>query len=593
MSAPVRAEAVCQASAADPTAEVDISIHCANLADMDTFSKSDPFVVAYMALDASARQTGVGWEEIGRTEIVWDNLNPHFAHSFRLNYHFERLQYVRFDVYDADTPTNVGSLAKHDFIGTTGSLRLGDIVSGMRRTAGYKLTRPDRAKNGKHTAKSFGSLFTIAEQVGSSTEVALFKLSAAGLPKMDFFGQSDPFLEIKRRSPDGTRWVTVHRTAPIMKTLAPSWSDFCIRVSKLCPNEDRRRPLRLEVWDYNKSGDHDYIGAVETSLDALTAGDAPTQLLNEQVRKKRTTLCCMGHQPRSGGTTTAVPCGGHLIYEMIRVVKEDTFVDYIQGGCEINLMVSIDFTASNGNPNDPHSLHALNPNSRTGNAYQQAIQAVGSILESYDSDGYIPALGFGARFPNGAVSHCFNLNGLVEPECRGVNGVLDAYGACLNRVQLYGPTNFSDFIDYANRCAASARITQARQQYFILLVLTDGCISDMQQTVDTIVAGSNLPLSIVVVGVGDADFSSMESLDADEARLVSSSGQMQTRDTVQFVPFNKFKGVGPAHLAAEVLQEIPAQLLGYMKARGIRPNPPAHTPAGVVRAVPIGASAGG
>ena len=34
-------------------------------------------------------------------------------------------------------------------------------------------------------------------------------------------------------------------------------------------------------------------------------------------------------------------------------------------------------------------------------------------------------------------------------------------------------------------------------------------ICDMQQTVDRIVAASKLPLSIVIVGVGGADFSNM------------------------------------------------------------------------------------
>ena len=44
---------------------------------------------------------------------------------------------------------------------------------------------------------------------------------------------------------------------------------------------------------------------------------------------------------------------------------------------------------------------------------------------------------------------------------------------------------------------------------------------DMQQTIDSIVYASGLPLSIVVIGVGQADFSSMEELDADEAPLYS------------------------------------------------------------------------
>lgn len=71
-----------------------------------------------------------------------------------------------------------------------------------------------------------------------------------------------------------------------------------------------------------------------------------------------------------------------------------------------------------------------------------------------------------------------------------------------------------------------------------MLILTDGAIMDMQETIDAIVAASGLPLSIVIVGVGLADFSSMQQLDADEAPLFSQSLRVyQTRDIVQFVPF--------------------------------------------------------
>jgi hypothetical protein len=41
----------------------------------------------------------------------------------------------------------------------------------------------------------------------------------------------------------------------------------------------------------------------------------------------------------------------------------------------------------------------------------------------------------------------------------------------------------------------------------------------MQLTINEIVNGSGLPLSIIIVGVGDAEFEQMETLDADEAPL--------------------------------------------------------------------------
>ena len=47
------------------------------------------------------------------------------------------------------------------------------------------------------------------------------------------------------------------------------------------------------------------------------------------------------------------------------------------------------------------------------------------------------------------------------------------------------------------------------------MILTSGDIKDMEDTIDEIVKGSALPLSIIIVGVGGEDFSSMIKLDGD------------------------------------------------------------------------------
>ena len=96
---------------------------------------------------------------------------------------------------------------------------------------------------------------------------------------------------------------------------------------------------------------------------------------------------------------------------------------------------------------------------------------------------------------------------------------------------------------------------------------------DIQPTIDEVVRASGLPLSIIIIGVGSADFSTMEQLDADDAPLKSSSSVYATRDVVQFVPFNKYSRDN-ALLAKEVLKEIPRQMVNYFQRKNIKPNPP-------------------
>ena len=146
--------------------------------------------------------------------------------------------------------------------------------------------------------------------------------------------------------------------------------------------------------------------------------------------------------------------------------------------------------------------------------------------------------------------------------------MLKFYKESLDKVKLHGPTYFAPVIkkvisninyDLENR--------KFDNHYYILMILADGIIIDMIETIDYIVEGSKLPLSIVIIGIGDADFTNMEKLDGDKIPLVNSFGEIRKRDIVQFVEFNKFKdekGVKNGdELAEEVLKEIPRQIEEY------------------------------
>ena len=64
--------------------------------------------------------------------------------------------------------------------------------------------------------------------------------------------------------------------------------------------------------------------------------------------------------------------------------------------------------------------------------------------------------------------------------------------------------------------AQFAKTYQNGQQYFVLMILTDGIITDFEETKSAIVSASELPMSVIIIGVGDEDFSAMEALDSDK-----------------------------------------------------------------------------
>ena len=101
-------------------------------------------------------------------------------------------------------------------------------------------------------------------------------------------------------------------------------------------------------------------------------------------------------------------------------------------------------------------------------------------------------------------------------------GLLNAYNFSLSNVKLYGPTLFApclqEFINFVSG-------NQHSQLYNILLIITDGDIHDMSTTKDLIVAASNMPISVIIVGVGDENFELMIELDGDENILRNSKGK--------------------------------------------------------------------
>lgn len=159
----------------------------------------------------------------------------------------------------------------------------------------------------------------------------------------------------------------------------------------------------------------------------------------------------------------------------------------------------------------------------------------------YDNDKCFPVYGFGGiprYFNANSISHCFNLNGNpANPDVYGAQGILQAYRTNLPHISLSGPTYFSHFL---NQVMISIQQKLNEPLYNILLIITDGEIHDMEATKDLIVAASHMPLSVIIVGVGEENFQLMKQLDSDDALLRNSRGEMALRDVVQFVKFKKY-----------------------------------------------------
>jgi len=543
-----------------PATYLDLHISCKDVRNTDVGSKSDPFAVVFLRNSLQEE-----WKEVGRTEVIENNLNPSFVKAIRIQYFFQVTQFVRFVIYDSDDGEK-SKEKKSDYLGALES-PLGSILACTSGT----FTQPlQYLLNPKIKA---GSITVVAQEVRDSNYQVNFALAGRNLDKKDVFGKSDPYIIIKQKV--GAGLVPVHQTETIMNTLNPEWNMISLNLQKLCES-DMDRPIIFDCYDWDKHGEHDQIGIVETTMNQLlqlaTQGPVELPFINPKKAGKR------GY--KNSGT---------LFFRQVNLTPVPSFLDYIRGGCEVNMVVAIDFTASNGIPSNKFSLHHVEPG--VPNQYEMAIMSVGTILSYYDRDGMIPVYGYGGTLPDGSVSHCFALNGNPSnPEVPGVQGILDVYHMAIDNIGLSGPTNFAKII---HQTCDIIRMQQSptHQKYFVLLIITDGAITDINETIQEIVKASNeLPLSIVIVGVGNSpEFAKMEVLDADEHALTDSHGNKAARDIVQFVPFSNYAAF-PPKLAEETLAEIPHQLVSYMRSHDIVPLIP-PTPVAVDGVSPMAAAA--
>ncbi|KAI3501022.1 hypothetical protein L1887_36852 [Cichorium endivia] len=227
-----------------------------------------------------------------------------------------------------------------------------------------------------------------------------------------------------------------------------------------------------------------------------------------------------------------------------------------------NLIVGIDFTKSNewtgSRSFNRKSLHHIGDGL---NPYEQAITIIGKTLAAFDEDNLIPCYGFGD-----ASTHDQDVFSFYPEErfCNGFEEVLSRYREIVPHLKLAGPTSFAPVIEQAMTI-----VEQSGGQYHVLLIIADGQVTrsvdtepghlspQEQRTVDAIVEASKVPLSIVLVGVGDGPWDMMKEFD--------DNIPSRDFDNFQFVNFTQImsKNVPPirkeTEFALSALMEIPTQ----------------------------------
>ena len=565
------------------TFPLEIGIKCANLCLFDGETNLNPVCVMYRRYERNKSKSHnnvtstIGWSEIGRTEKLASNKDPDWKRKIEFDYTFGENIQVKFEVYHTLDNSDWGL---QGCSGMDSGSNSQELIGKFETPLCTLLT----SQEGKYSTSlalhgmsedwiktlgdtSLPKIHFETKEKNAIREIVRFELRAENLDDKDLMGKSDPYLIMSSQASNG-QLTQVYKSEVIKDNLNPKWRPFKVEMMKVC-NGDYNKRIKIQVYDYDSIGSHDYIGHFVTTMNQLQ-NNLPNELKFPITNEDK-----KGDNKGSGSV--------FVVQRDIEVIP--TFIKLLQTGTKINLSIAFDFTESNGDPSDKSSLHYA-CDLGTDSPYSFTARSVVNGISSFSSNQTISSYGFGAKLPqqnNTSSIFPMNMNG---PNFSGLDALLESYKKCVKECTFSGPCKLSPTINHIAKQVQTSMVDS--EQYFVLLILTNGEVHDIEATKSALSSVSDWPLSIVIVGVGNRDFSMFDELKADyrhpsalKGRNPKSGITIASRSNHHFVELRKHmpsdslqnhsmmsRNNFQKYVAMEILSHVPAQFADWMSKHG-------------------------
>lgn len=457
---------------------------------------------------------------VGETESIKNELNPIYSRSLIADHFESEDQVLKFSLIKEDS----------QYAYRLGIIRLGmrDLLSNVSPKS-FQLLNPE--------GKSSGISLEISwEKVMLSDMNYTFSLSMENIYDVSKFTYSHPYFKLFRPSqefianskPESVkRWIICYQSENHKEKLTTPFIPVDINKSELC-RQNEGGWVKIEIWDYGTKTSSKFIGSAYFTISLVKSGQTKLDLKETSGEK----FC---NVQVSKLNTRRVNKLGH----------------YLEQGLNTTLTVAVDFTASNGPVKSIISLHHVPKSQTKRNEYEVAMQAIGNSFQHLQKTKGASALGFGAKI-GGRFEDYFTLSSKGE-SLSSIDDLLQAYRAATTSVELFGPSNLAPMIKYLGHKIKSTTSSN-KWTYHVILVLTDGILDDVQLAKQAIADCKDLPMSIVIIGIGNEDFSGMKAINDLERKPRSSR-----RDICSFFRFRSF-AAHPDRLALEIHRNLEEQI---------------------------------
>ena len=247
-----------------------------------------------------------------------------------------------------------------------------------------------------------------------------------------------------------------------------------------------------------------------------------------------------------------IPNSENLIIRVNTNINNSDFVDYLKAGIKINSYIGIDFS------NKEEHILALKEN--------QYIKCVSGLREALF--GFVrnfEVYGYGANILNPEINNpgFFNLSLNENPNLKGLTEISNAYNNCLNNINFSENNNIlSPLLKHIGK-----RIYEKKElmkyNIFFLLIRKSPKNEDFQNCIDFLIENSHIPLSIIIIGIGDDqnEFNNIKDLYNNQ---IHSNGIKKLRNNIFFISMKECNFDGNI-LKNICLKEIPNQMVEFYK----------------------------
>ncbi|CAL5990972.1 Copine_I [Hexamita inflata] len=260
-----------------------------------------------------------------------------------------------------------------------------------------------------------------------------------------------------------------------------------------------------------------------------------------------------------GGLCDNIEAPNKLFFKNYKELEDNLRLSGVE---TLQTALFIDFSKSNNWTGEKTYGFSLHDKNQQLTPYEAVLKTLAPILKNFDDDDLYPVFRFGCMDTKDRTVVPLLFPQQQDPHFNGMQTVCDAYRQALNFVTLSGPTTLAPAITQGISICKAYQ-AQGNKQQVILLIITDGDVSDEVRDCQAVCDASNYPISICVIGVGDGPFDKMERFD--DLKKGRKFDNFHFTDFTEFMKKAQRMENPELQFAAEIFVEIGAQFKAMTK----------------------------